>query len=356
MTQRERTLKCLKFEPADRLCTHGNFREGVWRKLETHFETKDRDKISCELGLGFMKFVRRNPSTGWIDRSNRLQNGRGIVHPDGSIENEWGVRRFRQGDYQRYIFCPLADFKNVKHYTFPPLDALEVWDGFEEKVRKLKKNDMVSARIPNFYRWGWEIRGMENFLCDIALESTELITLLDLLEEYHVELARVYGQSGVDILALYGDLAEQRTTLMAPDAWRKHFKPRMARVIETAKNSGVDYVYLHSDGNLMPIIDDLVEVRVDILNPVQPECMDPTELRKRHLSLVMHGTISSQKTLPFGTKDDVKNEVSEIVEKCGRKNGLTLAPNNTVLNDVPLENLLCVYDTVKEIGPSFYKN
>jgi uroporphyrinogen-III decarboxylase len=195
---------------------------------------------------------------------------------------------------------------------------------------------------------------MENFLCDIAAESRELTMLLDMLEEHHVELARIYGELGVDVVSLWGDLAMQTTTLMDPRAWRKHFKPRTARVIETARAHGVKYIYLHSDGNNMPIMDDLVEIGLNILDPVQPECMDPGEVRERYPHLVMHGTISSQRTLPFGTVEDVRKEVLGRIEKCGNRNGLAVAPNNVVQFDVSLEKLLCVYETVKEIGPDFY--
>jgi uroporphyrinogen decarboxylase len=357
LTPRERSLRCIRFEPADRLCLEGIFRPEVWKTLEQHFGTGDRAEINRRLGIGFLAGVGRNPDPAWLERSVDTPHGRAVVHADGSLESEWGVRKIwdATGTYERYAHHPMADPAGMRSCEFPPLDHPAVWDGCRDRVAALKKTELVAAPIPTFYRWGWELRGMENFMCDIAAESEELVYVLDRLEEYHVELARRYGCLGVEVLKIWGDLAMQTTTLMAPAAWRKHFKPRMANVIETGRKNGIQYVYLHSDGNNMPIVDDLVEVGVDILDPVQPECMDPAELRQRHPGLVLHGTISSQRTLPFGSLADVRNEVLDRIERCGRRNGLALAPNNVVQFDVPLEHLLCVYDTVREIGPGFYR-
>ena len=358
MTQRERTLRCLRFEPADRLCLDGTFRPEVWKMLENHFSTGEHDEIRGKLGMGFLAGATRSPAPEWLERSRETEQGPVIVHPDGVHETEWGVQKVFDdtGTYERYVYHPLSDPGNIGSYKPPSLEAPGVWDSLNEKVQKLGETEVISAPIPTFYRWGWELRGMEDFLCDIALESKELKRVLDMLEEYHVELARRYGQMGVEVVNVWGDLAMQTTTLMAPDAWRKHFKPRMARVIETARSNGVGWIYLHSDGNNSPIMEDLVEIGVDILDPVQPECMDPTELREKYPRLIMRSTISSQKTLPFGTKEDVRAEVLERIEKCGYNNGLVLAPNNVVQFDVPLENLLCLYETVMEIGGDFFKN
>jgi uroporphyrinogen-III decarboxylase len=103
------------------------------------------------------------------------------------------------------------------------------------------------------------------------------------------------------------------------------------------------------------VLDDLVEIGFDIINPVQPECMDLPELKRRYgAKLTLHGTISAQRTLPFGTPQDVRAEVLERIETCGYNGGLVLAPNNNVQQDVPMENLLALYQTVKEVGPRAY--
>jgi uroporphyrinogen decarboxylase len=101
----------------------------------------------------------------------------------------------------------------------------------------------------------------------------------------------------------------------------------------------------------MEVMEDLIEIGFDIIDPIQPECMNPYEVKKRFgHRMTLHGTISSQQTLPFGTVEDVRNEVRERIQRCGRNGGLVIAPNNVVQFDVPLENLLAVYETAKEVG------
>ena len=357
LSRRERTLRCFNFEPADRLCLDGDFRPEVWAMLEAHFGTQDRSAVCNELGLGVMKEVSRRPDPQWLERAVETRHGLAVVHPDGSHESEWGVRKTwgEDGRYEQYVYSPLADPENIKSYRPPRIELPALWGGVREQVAETKKTDLVVGAIPTFYRWGWELRGMENFLCDIALESSELTAVLDLLEAHHVQLAKTYGELGYDVVCIWGDLAMQTTTLLDPRLWRRHFKPRMAHVIQTAREHGISHIFLHSDGNNMPLMDDLVEIGLDVINPVQPECMDPVAVRRRYPDLTLHGTISSQRTLPFGTVDDVRREVLERIETCGHRNGLAIAPNNVVQFDVPLENLLCVYETVKEVGPGFYR-
>jgi uroporphyrinogen decarboxylase len=140
---------------------------------------------------------------------------------------------------------------------------------------------------------------------------------------------------------------------MKPDLWRKHFKWRDAMLIEEARKYGVQHFFFHTDGNLMEVMEDLIEIGFDIIDPIQPECMDPYEIKERFGDkMTLHGTISSQRTLPFGTVEDVRNEVRERIERCGKNGGLVIAPNNVVQFDVPLENLLAVYETAKEVGCS----
>jgi uroporphyrinogen decarboxylase len=122
-------------------------------------------------------------------------------------------------------------------------------------------------------------------------------------------------------------------------------------LVEEAKKYGVTHFFFHSDGNLMPLMEDLIEIGFTIFDPIQPECMDPVEVKARFGDRVtLHGTISAQQTLPFGTVEDVRNEVLDRIERCGQNGGLVIAPNNVVQYDVPLENLLTVYETVKTVG------
>jgi uroporphyrinogen decarboxylase len=137
--------------------------------------------------------------------------------------------------------------------------------------------------------------------------------------------------------------------LMSVRMWRTWLKPRLARVIAAAKSvRPAVLVFYHSDGDVTAIVDDLIEIGVDILNPVQPECMDPVALRRRYGKRVgIWGTIGTQSTFPFGSPDDVRREVRTRIETVGTDGGLFLAPTHMIEPEVPFENIVAFVDAVK---------
>lgn len=356
MTPRERALRCLERKRSDRLCLDGTFRPEVWDRLKKHFETEESEEVKRRLGIDFLEGIGLNDSYEWLERSIETDLGRGIVREDGSLEDEWGSRQIRgsSGPYIRYVDPPLVR-QDLDSYRFPDLDAPGRWEGVQGRLNELRKEYLVVAGTSTFFRQGWDLRGLGNWLCDIAEENRLMVALLDRLLEYKLEYVRRFAEMGVDAISIGGDIAHKDGLFMRPATWRKHLKWRDAALIEEARKHGVRYFYFHTDGNLMEVMEDLLEMGFNIIDPIQPECMNPYEVKERFGGrMVLHGTVSSQRTLPFGTVEQVREEVRERVSGCGYDNGLVIAPNNVVQFDVPLENLLAVYDTVKEIGADFY--
>ena len=126
----------------------------------------------------------------------------------------------------------------------------------------------------------------------------------------------------------------------------------MSKIIRILKERKRDLkIAFHTDGYVIPIIDDLVEVGVDVLNPIQPESMDPSEIKRRWgKELSMWGSVSVQSTLPFGTREDVKNETIERLKTICKGGGVILGPTHNVQVDTPVENFLTFIDTVKKYG------
>jgi uroporphyrinogen decarboxylase len=136
--------------------------------------------------------------------------------------------------------------------------------------------------------------------------------------------------------------------MMSVELWREWIKPRWKKVIDAARKQKPDIlVYYHSCGYVLPFIDELIEIGVEILNPVQPESMDFNEVHDRFGDrLSFWGTIGTQTTLPFGTPDDVRKTVISRLDKCGKKGGIVIAPTHLVEPEVPWENLQAMIDTV----------
>jgi uroporphyrinogen-III decarboxylase len=136
--------------------------------------------------------------------------------------------------------------------------------------------------------------------------------------------------------------------LMSPDTWRRFLKPRMAAFISSLKsiNPSLKVAY-HSDGSILPIIPELIEVGVDVLNPVQPRSMDPALLKRQYGDdLCFWGSIDEQQTLPFGGPADVRAEVMQRLQTLGRDGGLIIGPTHHVQLDTPVENVQALVETV----------
>jgi len=132
--------------------------------------------------------------------------------------------------------------------------------------------------------------------------------------------------------------------------WRRWFKPRLAQVIQVARRVKPDLlVEYHTDGYVEPFIPDLIEVGVNVLNPVQPECMNPAEIKHKYGDkLAFSGTVGTQTTMPFGAPQEVRRVVAERIQTVGRGGGLVLAPTRFVEPDVPWQNIEAFFGAAEE--------
>ena len=157
----------------------------------------------------------------------------------------------------------------------------------------------------------------------------------------------------VQVVMAADDLGTQSAMMISPDLYRKMIKPRQAEWIKALKRGSNAKVFFHSDGDVYPIIPDLIEIGVDILNPVQGSAaqMDPARLKREFGNdLCFWGGVDTQTILPRGTSKDVETEVRLRLEQLGQGGGYVLAPVHNIMNEVPPENVLALYDTGREYG------
>ena len=255
------------------------------------------------------------------------------------------------------VLHPMADFhspEQVRNYGFPEYDPMLESTKLSEVVGDVHGRGMAAvgdARL--IFTLACYLRGMEQLLCDLY-ENQELVeTLLDRLTELSVFKARACARCGVDAIFVYEDVATQRGLLMSPEMWRTRLKPRMARVIQAAREirPGLPVLY-DSDGDISDIIDDLLEVGVNAISPMQPECMDLDAIYRRHQGrLVFWGTIGVQTTMPYGSPADVRRAVRYSIDTYGRNGGLVIGPAHVISPDIPWENIMAFFEAVEEFGP-----
>ena len=279
--------------------------------------------------------------------------------PEGTQINDMGVAHAPGSKYHfdKFIF-PMRNFtdpKEVEEYPWPQEPPYD--DAYHEALKKsadeIKARDLIAVgNAGSIFETSWYLRGMDNLLADFILNEDLAAALLDKITGICVRRARAAGIAGAEMLGTGDDVGMQKRMIMAPDDWRKWIKPRFASVIAAAREHNPDiHVKYHSDGTIDPIIPDLIEIGVTILNPVQPECMDPVELKNKYGGkLAFDGTIGIQTTMPFGTPEDVDREVKHMIETVGKGGGLIIAPTHVLEPEVPLENIKAFLDAVDRYG------
>jgi uroporphyrinogen decarboxylase len=284
----------------------------------------------------------------------------GPLPPDAWV-NEWGIGHVPGSLYHFHDYVhPLRSVSSVKEvaaYPFPDVAAEYRYAGMAGEVAEWQRRGYaVQAEIPHYsgtlFECAWLLRGLENLLADFLVNSDLAAALLDRLTASGIESATRLAGAGIDVLLTGDDVGTQRSMMMSPELWRKWLKPRLAEIIAAARKVKPDLlVFYHSDGNIAPIIPELIEVGVDILNPVQPECMDPARLKREYGNhLAFWGTIGTQTTMPFGTPQEVKATVKERIETVGQGGGLLLAPTHVIEPEVPWENVVAFFEAVEEYG------
>jgi uroporphyrinogen decarboxylase len=270
--------------------------------------------------------------------------------------DEWGVgwivhpyeTPFGQGHYTEIDSHPLADEADIVSYCPPDPNRPEIYFDSERTIRDFKDEYwIVGVTVTTIFETAWALRGLEQMLLDMAMNPDLANALFDIPFRYHLNAAKKLVEMGVDMIWTGDDVGTQHQMMISPKMWRTYFKPRMATFISELKTLNPDVkVAYHTDGNVEPIIPELIEIGLDVLNPLQPASMDPAKIKRQYgKQLSFWGTIDEQHTLPFGSPQDVSNEVCQRLETVGNDGGLILAPTHHVQLDTPLENFWAMVNT-----------
>lgn len=355
MKPRERVEMALHHEEPDRCPLQISFTPEFADRLRQDMELQGRavhnphgggNTYELERALGEDMLL---TSVGWANS---------YYMDDKPYVDEWSVgwkiqpyeTPFGTGHYTEIASHPLADDDAIAGYQPPDPNRPELYADAEQVIRDFKDEYwIVGVTVTTIFETAWALRGLEQMLIDMAMDPDLADHLLDIPYQYHLTAAKKLVQMGVDLVWTGDDVGSQNEMLISPKMWRKYLKWRMADFIRELKtiNPEVKVAY-HSDGDVSRIIPELVEIGLDILNPIQPASMDPAEIKKRYEDkLCFWGTIDEQRTLPFGSPEEVRGEVIERLESVGKGGGLILAPTHHVQLDTPLENFWAMVDTIQ---------
>lgn len=338
MTSRERILAAMEFGGPDRAPIHHYIFPGAFR---------EHGKKLLDLVMRYPDdFANEGPLANWRMVEEQGDNVPEILE----YTDAWGTgwRRSSQYTSGEVVKPGLPDWDRWPKYRFPQPPGLEHFEWFERRVREKHPQYFVSVAGGGLFQHVQNLRGPEGFFVDIAEDRQELHELLDKLVEHYLPPLRKHLAAGADAAVWGDDWGTQTAMLCSPDDWRRIFKPHYQRLFEAVKEAGAK-IWIHSDGWILEILPDLLEMGVDLINP-QHACMGT-----RRVGDILGGRvcvrtdIDRQGVIPFGAPAEIREAVQEAVDSFSRPNGGIML-HGEVGPNVPFENIETLYESFYELG------
>ena len=348
MNHRENMLAVLRREPFERIPFQISLCESLQQEAIRRYGTADMAEI-FDMPV---QYIELPPPSKPIDHRKYHKDPESLSEID-----EWGVG-YKKGSiaHFRQFISPMEDFddpQQVWDYPFPDMDDPERWEDARRQVEEAHAAGRAATYFAlQVFEPAWYLRGLENMLADFLCDEEMAEACMTKMTETQCRTARHAAEIGVDIIMFGDDVGTQKALMMSPETWRRWVKPATAATIAAAKAVNPDVLaFYHSDGVIYDIIPELIEIGVDVLNPVQPECMDPVLLKQLYGDkLSFWGTIGTQTTMPFGTPEEVRETVRRMIETVGKGGGLVIAPTHVLEPEVPWENVEALVQAIKDFG------
>jgi uroporphyrinogen decarboxylase len=376
MTHRERLLAALSHEQPDcvPIDIGGTIDSSIvvegYEKLKQYFGVQAENKLINRM----MRVVDVDETilraldidTRGVFMGAPLKGADQEIDPDG-YRDLWGVERFKPEDSYYYDIrtFPLAGeitVSDIVNYPWPDPDDPGFVRGIKERLTWIRENTDCAAilNIPTaFVHVSQYLRGFEDWYCDVALNTKVLEALFDAVLEINMQVAKnVLKEAGqaADVVLTADDLGAQQGLQFSRDDFLKYFKCRLEAFFRMIHDLSPAKLLFHTRGSVAAVMEDLIEIGVDVLNPVQVRAagMDPVELKRKYRGrMAFWGAMDSQNILPKGSADDVKQMVEERIEQMGEGGGYVLGAVHNIQPDVPVENILAMFQHAREYRPSF---
>jgi uroporphyrinogen decarboxylase len=380
MTSRERVVRALNHEETDRVPIDlGGFQTGIharaYQDLIEHLGFREEiqildpvqnlavpsEQVLEKFHVDIRYITAHGPDSFHGGIEHNVRGGR-LWH---DLKDEFGVvwsMPDDQGLYMDISHHPLAraTLADIADYPFPDGSDPSRFSGVREKALEIKKNTpyaLSSGICGVTYEICWYMRGLERWFIDMIENPAFCETLIDRTAQYWVDWMKGFlGEVGdlLDVIMIGDDLAGQQGPLFSPAFYRKVVRPRQQRVIDTIKQHTRAKIWYHTCGNCRPYIPDLIEMGVDILNPVQisARSMEPASLKERFGKEIVFwgGGIDAQKVLPFTTPDQVREAVRQNLEIFKPGGGYIFNNVHNIQAGVPAENIVALYEAAYDFG------
>lgn len=331
MTKKERVKAAMAHRETDFVPYQMDCLSAAEKKLKGHFGEKDLTEI---IGNHIAMF---EPSFYSIFKVEDL----GPSQFKDAFGATWELKPGE--DIGTVIDHPLKE-PTLKGYRFPDPDKIMELEEIPGFIKRNNDRFIVGAIGFSLYERAWIVRGIEEILMDFVENPSFVEELFDQIVEFNLVITRRLCQFPIDAFHFGDDWGQQHGLIISPDTWRKVFKKRLKKLYDVVHAAGLP-VSIHSCGDITEIIPDLIEIGVNIITPLQAEALDFDHLKKEYgRDLAFWGGVSTQRTLPHGTSDDVREEIRKLIRVLGKGGGYILAPSHELQGDVPLENMLAFID------------
>ncbi len=318
-------------------------RSPAWVPWQFHFTQDMAVKLRGHYGSGADLDVAVGNHLLWLGQVESFTDLGG-----DRVRDRWGVVWNRSVDRDIGVIegqvLPEPDLAALR---LPDLDDPGIWAGIEDAIAARSGCFRVFQIGFSLYERAWTLRGMEALMTDMIEHPDFVESLLDVLCDWNIALAR-RAMARYDLDAVYfgDDWGSQRGLQMGPRLWRRLIAPRIRRMY-TAVRTGSCFQLIHSCGDVAELFPDLIEAGLSCFNPFQPEVMDVPALFARYRGrLAFNGGLSTQRLLPQGTPEEVAAETDRLIAM-GQEGGYILSPAHTVQGDVPVANLLAAISRVQ---------
>ena len=269
----------------------------------------------------------------------------------------WGVRRrpmsYGAGEYDEIEFGPLAEAEtpaDLERHRWPTTDWFD-YSVIPERIAAIGRegDNCLMVENGNIFETSWYMRGFERMLMDLLVDPELADAILGRVTDFFVEHFKRILESArgrIDLVFTADDIGGQEGLLMSPTTWEERIKPFHVRLNRAIHEGGARVIY-HTDGSVMPAVPGLIDMGIDVLQALQFDAkgMDPLELKEKFGDrLCFQGGVSVQKTLPFGTMDEVRREVADRIRVLGSGGGYIFGPSHWIQSGTPPESIAAMFD------------
>jgi len=350
MTPYQRLCATLAHRRPDRVPLEIMAADGVIESLQVHTGAQTKEELLVRLGVDF----RRVDIAIGKQQPIPLQAVERYGSQGSLSVSPYGVVLLRHPNFPQghRVYGPFYGTEDLDSFDWPDRGSVLPPESMATETERLNRAGFCTVTgCDNPFKLAYFMRPYEEFLIDCLVRPDYAVALLRRIAAVEFTRAENGVRAGARCAMIFGDFAHQQALMVSPEVFRRVLRPLLAEFVSRLKaiNPGV-FVFLHSDGDLGAVLQDLIDCGFAAVHPIQPECMDMAAVKRQYgHAFTLFGGVSVQSELPRSKPAVIRRIVRERIEQLGRDGGFILAPTNTLIEDVPLESILAMYDEARAL-------